>query len=521
MHMPIYSQETTQPSATPTPDPAVSGSSSDQAVPMPMDSTIVESPAAETTTMDSSMMMSPQIMSGDGCDVCGTSMDPFGYPVESYGMDPFGSGFDSCCDPCGDMCPMDFGGMECGGFAPPFAAPYPMAPMYPAPMPMPFDVYQDPCQDVCGCQMMCPCGPVRRWWLEGAALIWWTTPSDSPVLASTSDPGVAQMDAGVMGLATTEALMGGGDVLDGTRGGFRMRAGHWFDDCGTFGIDGEYFMLGKTTDTFHMDSTGDPIIARPFDNALTGLPDSQLIAYPGLNSGSLNIGIESRLQSGALHLRRTLIQTCRAGDPCTGRGMKNFTLGIQGGSRIIGLRDSLTLSEQTVSAETGTQFDINDGFRTRNRFWGYELGIFASSQRRRFSLDGGVRLALGRMKSELDVDGQTMITEADGNVTTLPGGLLAQRTNMGSWEKSRLEFVPQLDVSLGYKLTDTWKFSVGYNLLFLNNVLRATEQVDPVLNPNLLPPEADPFDGPLRPGHIWRESEYLAHGISLGLEKRW
>gem|GEM_PF-6348955 len=63
VHMPVYSQEPVQPSITPTPDPVVSGSASDEAVPMPMDSSVVESPAAETPMTDSPVMDSTMSMS--------------------------------------------------------------------------------------------------------------------------------------------------------------------------------------------------------------------------------------------------------------------------------------------------------------------------------------------------------------------------------------------------------------------------------------------------------------------------
>ena len=70
-------------------------------------------------------------------------------------------------------------------------------------------------------------------------------------------------------------------------------------------------------------------------------------------------------------------------------------------------------------------------------------------------------------------------------------------------------------------MTDTWTVSVGYSLLYWGQVLRASEQIDPVLNPGLLPPEQVPLTGELRPQTLLHESNYVAHGITIGLEKRW
>jgi hypothetical protein len=70
-------------------------------------------------------------------------------------------------------------------------------------------------------------------------------------------------------------------------------------------------------------------------------------------------------------------------------------------------------------------------------------------------------------------------------------------------------------------MTNTWRASVGYSLLYWGSVLRATEQIDPVINPGLLPPEQNPLTGDLRPASLMQDSSYLAHGITFGLERRW
>ena len=131
-----------------------------------------------------------------------------------------------------------------------------------------------------------------------------------------------------------------------------------------------------------------------------------------------------------------------------------------------------------------------------------------------------MRLGVGATKQELDISGQTAVTQA-GIKTTSPGGFLAQRTNSGSWNRNRFSLIPQFDISLGYKMTDTWSASVGYSLLYWSQTLRATDQIDPVLNPGLLPPAQVPLVGDSRPQGLQHESDYVAQGITIGLEKRW
>ena len=375
-----------------------------------------------------------------------------------------------------------------------------------------------------GCQTCCPCGNAAPVWFGAEAISWHTTGSSLPPLMTTSENGTQQFDAGVIGRPATQVLYGGNNIFNGMRGGFRLRGGVNFDQCGIRGLDLEYFMLGTRRESFHGDSAGDPILARPFLNAETGLNDAQLLAYPDLATGTIDIMSRSSLNSGALHYREVFWKECDPGnscpDNCRRSGPRSFTMGFQIGPRFINLKESVTANEQLTGVENANQYSIQDSFRTKNQFWGCELGLFGTRQRRRWSLDGGVRLAVGGTNQKLNVDGQTAVTQ-DGVTTTSAGGFLAQRTNSGSFERNRFTLLPQFDVGIGYQMTNTWRASVGYSLLYWGSVLRATEQIDPVINPGLLPPEQNPLTGDLRPASLMQDSSYLAHGITFGLERRW
>lgn len=376
---------------------------------------------------------------------------------------------------------------------------------------------------VCGNQTICPCGNAAPIWFGAEALIWNTSASSLPALVTTSDAGTQQFDAGVPGRPATRTLYGGNSLFNGMHGGYRLRGGMNFDQCGISGMDAEFFMIGTRLESYHADSTGDPILARPFLNAASGLDDALLVAFPDLASGTIDIATRSRFNSGAMHYREVFWKECNPGyacpDNCWKSGPSSFSLGFQIGPRFMNLRESFGVNERLTSIDTGNQFQIHDSFRTKNQFWGGELGLFGTRQRCRWSLDGGVRLAIGGTNQQLAVSGQT--TVVSDVTTTSPGGFLAQRTNSGSWERNRFTLLPQFDVGIGYQMTSTWRASVGYSLLYWGNVLRATDQIDPVVNPGLFPPEQNPLTGDLRPATLLHESGYLAHGITIGLEKRW
>jgi len=80
--------------------------------------------------------------------------------------------------------------------------------------------------------------------------------------------------------------------------------------------------------------------------------------------------------------------------------------------------------------------------------------------------------------------------------------------------------VPELDVHVGYLVRPNLRLLAGYSLLFIPQVLRAGEQIDPVINTQLLPPNVSPVTGPQRPAFPNRDSDLWVQGVNLGVEWR-
>ena len=78
--------------------------------------------------------------------------------------------------------------------------------------------------------------------------------------------------------------------------------------------------------------------------------------------------------------------------------------------------------------------------------------------------------------------------------------------------------IPEAGIRLGVRLTDRLHANIGYTVLYLPNVIRASEQIDRDINPGLIPEEANPLTGALRPRAMWVQNDYLAHGLHLGGE---
>lgn len=372
---------------------------------------------------------------------------------------------------------------------------------------------------------LCICLPLNGW-VHAEYLLWWQNGMNLPPLVSTSPTGTARAAAGVLPGATV--LYGGDDsALNGSLNGGRIRFGHWFQCYPSWGLEGEYFGLGRQTESFFRQSAGDPILARPFFNIATGREDAELVAFPNVLSGSVGVDVMSQFQGAAARLRHNIYSSEGCGRSwLTGGGVPvGSRLDVTAGYRYYELTESLDIREQLtslVNANPGT-FDIKDHFDTRNQFNGGEIGVLWQGRRGLWSLDGSMRVGIGNNRETVTIRGSTATTE--NNVTTnYTTGIYTQRTNIGaigSYNRDRFCMIPELGLTLGYQFTRRLRLTTGYNLIYWGSVVRPGDQVDRDINPNLFAPEANPLTGPLRPQFQFVSSDYWVQGLSFGAEYRW
>ncbi len=380
------------------------------------------------------------------------------------------------------------------------------------------------------------CGPLPRLnlflplpchgWIHGEYLNWRLRGMQIPPLVTVSRPGTAQAQAGVLGFDSTTTVLGG-EMLDQSYSGARLRAGFWLDRCRNEAIQFEVFGVGEETDTRRFTGNGNNIIARPFFNILNGgAEDAELVAFPGVVNGNVTVEANSSLTGVSASWLWVYARSCTPG--MTFIDMQRVgvrrSISFSAGWRYLNLDEDLTITEDLTSqiANDPGNFDITDRFSTRNQFNGADIGVFMNSQRGRWSLDMLMRLAVGATKQEATVFGQTIITNANpGNNGVFDGGLYAQTTNMGDRSRNRFSVVPELGLTLGYQLRPRWRATVGYSFLYWSNVARPGDQIDRVVNPNLLPPPVNPLVGAARPEFRFVDSDLWINGVNVGLEYTW
>src|SRR5262249_59171580 len=120
--------------------------------------------------------------------------------------------------------------------------------------------------------------------------------------------------------------------------GGRVTAGFWLDCDQTFGVEGYFFQLGSQTQRF---GGGTPAnLGRPFLNALTGLPDAQVVSFPGFVDGNVEASATSGSLIGAGALgRANLCCDCW------------YRLDALAGYRFLSMRDRVGIAENLTSTD--------------------------------------------------------------------------------------------------------------------------------------------------------------------------
>jgi hypothetical protein len=390
------------------------------------------------------------------------------------------------------------------------------------------------------CRVCCNANDYGTWWVRAEYLQWATSGMYIPPLATT---GPDEDNPGILGEEGTQILFGDQRINDSMRSGGRISFGRWLDPDQRWGLSGEYFGLEDESTNFFAasDANGNPIISRPYFTVFgfeaNGDPkpaqeNAELVALPDVLAGSLTVNTNTSFQGAGALLRHNFCcknvcwPECCSCDPCN-----NSCGGVPGGIRVgalVGyrfyrLRDSVSITENLTSLidESPGNFHINDSFRTSNQFNGAEVGFVVDARKARWTLEMMGKIAVGSNRQTVNIAGQTVISGSDGDDGTFPGGLLTQSgTNIGNYSRNKFNVIPQLNMNLGYNLTPRLRAIVGYTLIYWSTVVRAGDQISLDVNETYLPRAFDTPEGPARPAFAWRDTDFWAQGINVGIDYR-
>jgi hypothetical protein len=393
-------------------------------------------------------------------------------------------------------------------------------------------------------------GTIPHWWIDAEYLMWFAKSANYGVpLVTTSSPN----DAGVIGAPSTQIQYGNGSLSYGMLSGFRFSAGTWFDADGRCGMDAEFFSIGTRGKSFALssNSTGSPVLARPFINDQNGVPGAYVVASPNYANGSIFNSTSTSTDGGDMNLLINLYRS--APDSGFGYGL----------SAIIGFRyfelsenvaiasvssllsgNTVTFQNRSFMAESGvvstdipyeppgknlnklfqyttTSVQNNtvvinelDQIHTRNDFYGGNFGLYQQFNSGRWSVGVGTSIGVGEMIQSVDVSGGSTLNYNQNETTTTTitkgilapvvrfsststtsaavnlssiGGLYNQTNSIGNYQRPVFDVIPEVNLKLAYAFTPAVTGYIGFNALYANSVVRAPNDVTGFVNPALQP----------------------------------
>jgi Putative beta barrel porin-7 (BBP7) len=358
--------------------------------------------------------------------------------------------------------------------------------------------------------------PAPTWWVSGGALLWTVKSASLPPTLTTFVPGSPSATAGFGGaLGVPGTVVLSPDHLNyGPFGGGRFTLGHWLESDPRFGLEADGFFLGNNSSGFSQTSDGSVPLRGPFSNVPPGAgfplgSSSFVLADPGFAAGGQVI--RSSLQFWGIEGNGLYRAYSRPG----------LSVSVIAGLRYLDLREGLSIASTENLLPLGSaSFTGTDNFSTRNQFFGAQLGVKAEQQFGQF--DGSVvaKVALGDNYQTVSINGDSVVSGTGFGITpgTTPGGIFTQATNIGQQTRNQFAVVPEAQLQLGYTISSGIRLFVGYDVIYLSNVVRPGDQIDTTLNftgnPTLSP--GSTLTGAARPEPLFKSSSFWAQGVKFG-----
>ena len=341
----------------------------------------------------------------------------------------------------------------------------------------------------------------------------------------------APLAGGVLGNTSTLVLHSRTDLGTDVTNGGRITAGFWRDEARRYG----YYMSGFFTEyksnvfATGSDSTGQPLLARPFVNAATGNPDVLLVSFPTFLSGRVQVEAGTQVFGAEGGPIINLYRSC-PDEMCL------WNVNLLTGFRYLGLHERLNIDQSSTLVGNSTAvFDgklygagavigVSDRFDAHNNFYGGQLGLNTELRMNNWYVNATGKVAIGVVNQRLDIDGTSTLTGAGkSEVSVIRAGLYANATNNGRYSQDKFAVVPEVGVNLGYTWRSWLTTSVGYNFLYINSVVRPSEQYSTTINPAVVPLSSGygANNGVTTPNPAGNTTDFFFHSINFTVAVRY
>ncbi len=350
--------------------------------------------------------------------------------------------------------------------------------------------------------------------------LWWfrKAPLAVPLaVTTTSAPGPG---ANILGLdPNARVILGPQQVEQDPRNGGRIWLGFWFDTVRCFGVEVVGMWIESPTERTGIQSNanGLPLYSRP-------------IIMPGGGPGVYDISYQGAVRGNLFIQNQQLLQGIEANFVGFAFGNHRVAVDLLAGGRFLNLEEQTSLAYQVTNLvpmpafggallPPGTTVGAIDSYRANNQFYGGQIGTRIEGNFGRLSLALAGKVAFGVNDMTLQVDGLT--TRGDAPIS-YPAGVLANAANIGRYRESHYAYVPEGSLSVGWWFTPNLRLKLGYNILYMSDVIRPGSHISNNVNPSAVPVDQIYGSTPItRTSPQFQRTDFWAEGITFGIDFRY
>jgi Putative beta barrel porin-7 (BBP7) len=357
------------------------------------------------------------------------------------------------------------------------------------------------CGVVDGCQAP---AASPHFWASGEYLLWWV--KSAPIVPLATAGSANDFIPGALGQPNTQVISPTSLDYAPFSGG-RATIGAWLDPDGKLGFEASGFLLETRSSSFIANTPpGNTVFYVPFFDPTLLPPGENTFPFGsiGATQGAIAASESLRLWGGEANGLFNLINNDK------------LTLSALGGFRYLDLSEDLNIG--TLGAGLGGSLLSLDRFSTRNQFWGGQLGVRGEARFGGFFVNVTGKIGLGDMHESVNSNGVST-SFIPGGPFTVPGGFFVQGTNNGRRTSDVFSVVPEVRAQIGYDVTNNVRVFVGYDYLYVSDVVRPGDQIDRQVNftQQAAPVSTGALVGPAAPLPQFNHTEFWAQGVSFGL----
>jgi hypothetical protein len=339
------------------------------------------------------------------------------------------------------------------------------------------------------------------WWVKGAPVVPLVTMNHDPnSIASLSEPG-------------TVVLFGNQPIDFRNTTGVRGTIGGWIvDNCA--GIEGSIFGLAKQGNTFTATAAGEngPVIAVPINSTVpfNFQPAGETTFNPGNVPSVITVNSTTQLFGAEVLGLANLVRGCHG------------YLNLLGGFEYLDLREGVSIDQTFFDTKAPGFLNVHDAFTSRNHFYGAGIGLRGGVQWHFVGFELTGKVAVGTSQEQYSAQGSSSATPGAFGLAgiTVPAGALVQPSNTGSFSRNEVAFMPQGQAKVTFDVLRNVRLFAAFDFLYISNVVRASNQIEHVINPTQNPIFSTANGAPA-PVPTFNQTDFWATGVSAGLEFRY